>query len=369
MTGNVSRDALRRYAIRRSLFRAPNITDAVTRLGYVQADPIRAPARAQDLILFQRVEGYRIDDLETQYPQLPIIEDTIYNYGFFPETHHALLHPRVHSPYAMRIAKQHKAIREALVRLLDEVDALHPRDAERIVGAGRRTNGWGGTSSTTTIMLDILHREGHARVVRRDKGIRVYARQHLPTDMPAAARARGLVETIVNLYAPIAKSTLLTFLRLIEKRRPGVHCVAMLDSLLREGTYRAAKLDGIEYVWPSTEPLDVEAKDEVRLLAPFDPIVWDRKRFAHFWNWDYRFEAYTPAAKRVRGYYALPMLWRDDVVGWANVRVENNHAIIEPGLAKNIVMDRAFADALDHEASRMAKFLTPRDGNVHSSDA
>ncbi|MGC4048239.1 MAG: crosslink repair DNA glycosylase YcaQ family protein [Paludibaculum sp.] len=50
----------------------------------------------------------------------------------------------------------------------------------------------------------------------------------------------------------------------------------------------------------------------VRLFAPFDPVVWDRLRFETFWGWAYRFEAYTPAPKRVRGYYALPLMWRDD---------------------------------------------------------
>ena len=57
----------------------------------------------------------------------------------------------------------------------------------------------------------------------------------------------------------------------------------------------------------------------MRLLAPFDPVVWDRRRFELFWGWAYRFEAYTPAPKRKLGYYALPLLWRDRVIGWANV--------------------------------------------------
>ena len=56
----------------------------------------------------------------------------------------------------------------------------------------------------------------------------------------------------------------------------------------------------------------------MRLLAPFDPVVWDRRRFELLWGWTYRFEAYTPAPKRTLGYYALPLLWRDAVVGWAN---------------------------------------------------
>ena len=61
----------------------------------------------------------------------------------------------------------------------------------------------------------------------------------------------------------------------------------------------------------------------MRLLAPFDPVVWDRRRFELFWGWAYRFEAYTPAAKRQLGYYALPLLWRDRVIGWGNVSVKN----------------------------------------------
>ncbi len=59
--------------------------------------------------------------------------------------------------------------------------------------------------------------------------------------------------------------------------------------------------------------------EAVRLLAPFDPVVWDRRRFEAFWGWAYRFEAYTPAPRRVRGYYALPLLWRDQVIGWGNL--------------------------------------------------
>ena len=57
----------------------------------------------------------------------------------------------------------------------------------------------------------------------------------------------------------------------------------------------------------------------VRLLAPFDPIVWERRRFEHLWGWDYRFEAYTRPEQRRFGYYAMPLLWGYDVIGWANI--------------------------------------------------
>jgi uncharacterized protein YcaQ len=95
----------------------------------------------------------------------------------------------------------------------------------------------------------------------------------------------------------------------------------------------------------------------VRLLAPFDPVVWDRRRFEIFWNWAYRFEAYTPAPQRVRGYYALPMLWRDQVIGWANLSVLNGALHTELGFTAQRRTDAAFKQALDHELQRISDFL------------
>ncbi len=356
---------LRRYAIGRSLKRAPDLISAVRQLGYVQADPIRAPARAQDLILFQRLDDYRIDDLEREYAALPITEDTIYNYGFFPAEHARLLHPCELGPRRKAFVKKHLALHKKLLALLHRVEDLHPRDAERELAAGRHTNGWGGSSSTTTMLLEILHRQGHARVTRRDAGIRVYAR-HIVDGTPIGGieRAAGLIRTLVNLYAPIPRSSLMTFLRAIESSRKGVECVTEFARAVKRGEYRCEKIDDIEYVWPAEEslvnaPTD-EVRDDVRLLAPFDPVVWDRKRFTHFWGWDYRFEAYTPAKKRIRGYYALPMLWRDDMIGWANVNVEGNNVHVVPGLAKQVQLTDKFHNALDREATRFAKFLKAR---------
>ncbi|MBK7062522.1 MAG: winged helix DNA-binding domain-containing protein [Rubrivivax sp.] len=67
---------------------------AIAKLGFVQADPIRAPARAQDLTLRHRVAGYRAGDLERRYARLPIEEDFFVNYGFLPRATHHLMHPR-----------------------------------------------------------------------------------------------------------------------------------------------------------------------------------------------------------------------------------------------------------------------------------
>src|SRR5881628_869757 len=90
----ITLEDLRRFAVARSLFAPTTLKRALTRLGFVQADPIRAPARAQDLTLRHRVKGYRAGDLERRYASLGIEEDFFINYGFVTREVFALMHPR-----------------------------------------------------------------------------------------------------------------------------------------------------------------------------------------------------------------------------------------------------------------------------------
>src|SRR5260370_19509138 len=90
----ITLDDLRRFTVARSLFTPTTLKRALHRLGFVQADPIRAPARAQDLILRHRVKDYRAGDLERRYRQLGIEEDFFLVYGFVTRSIHVLMHPR-----------------------------------------------------------------------------------------------------------------------------------------------------------------------------------------------------------------------------------------------------------------------------------
>src|ERR1700730_16932475 len=93
----ISLDDLRRFAVARSLFPPTTLKRALHRMGFVQADPIRAPARAQDLILRHRVKDYHAGDLERRYVKLGVDEDFFINYGFVTRTLQALMHPRSNS--------------------------------------------------------------------------------------------------------------------------------------------------------------------------------------------------------------------------------------------------------------------------------
>ncbi len=147
---------LRALAIGHSLFAPTGLQAAVDRLGFVQADPIRAPARAQALILRHRVKGYRIGDLEKSFARLAVEEDYLYAYGFLARRVWQLLHPRV----VPRLSALERRVLEA-VRELGEV---HPRALEARLGDRRVVNAWGGQSKATTRALDHLHHRGHLRV-------------------------------------------------------------------------------------------------------------------------------------------------------------------------------------------------------------
>jgi uncharacterized protein YcaQ len=98
----------------------------------------------------------------------------------------------------------------------------------------------------------------------------------------------------------------------------------------------------------------------VHFLAPFDPVVWDRRRFEHLWGWQYRFEAYVPPARRKLGYYAMPMLWRDQVIGWANAAVAGGRLKVDTGFAMkkpSRVDATAFRSALEREVADLRGFL------------
>jgi uncharacterized protein YcaQ len=125
----------------------------------------------------------------------------------------------------------------------------------------------------------------------------------------------------------------------------------------------------VRWYWPEGEHpthrrhASVDEDETVRLLAPFDPIVWDRERFEALWGWAYRFEAYTPAFKRVRGYYAMPMLWRGQMIGWANATVDAGALRVESGFVRGRrPRGPAFTIAWEAEVERLRAFLGASSG-------
>jgi uncharacterized protein YcaQ len=201
------------------------------------------------------------------------------------------------------------------------------------------------------------------RVVRREGGVRVYApREHAPgpsDDGERRARIDALVDAVVRIYAPLPGASLSFFIRRLRYATPQWRGeIAAAVKRAKERLSRA-RVAGIDWYWSSGEQARVGAPEEsVRLLAPFDPVVQDRSRFELLWGWVYRFEAYTPAPKRKRGYYALPLLWRDRVIGWGNLALRDGALDAEIGYVEGArPRDRVFKRELEAEIERIRRFL------------
>lgn len=351
-----------RAAAWRTLDRSKTVQAALDRLGFVQADPIRSPARAQDLTLLARVPGYRAGDLERLYPGLDAEEDMLPNYGFVTRRVQALLHPR--EVGVTRTEQEHPELLDEVRALLAGREEVHPREVAALLGRGRVVNAWGGQSSASTRALDALHYRGELRVTRRVSGVRLYGpAPHLAAlraaPLPEEERLRGAVHLLAALYGPLPEASLGYLVGLSRFGFPHLHgeLRAAFRRAVRE-ELDGAVVDGLRYVWPAeSPPEDAPAPRGVRLVGPFDPLAWDRRRFAHLHGWAYKFEAYTPAPARQFGYYALPLFQAGRAVGWANLKAAGGALQAEFGFVPGVRQTAALTRGLEAELGRYRAFL------------
>ena len=132
----------------------------------MQADPIRAPARAQDLTLRHRVRDYRAGDLERRYAKLGIEEDFFINYGFVTSALQALMHPRpaTNGRRPWSAARRRKA--ELLLEFVRERGAVHPREVDAHFDHGR-----------VTTRDELLQKLWGRRETHRDRTVDVFVRR------------------------------------------------------------------------------------------------------------------------------------------------------------------------------------------------
>ena len=344
-----SRSQFRSQLVSHSLFPKTTLKRAIDRLGFVQADPIRCPARCQDLILRHRVKNYRAGDLERQYPSLDLEEDYTFAYGFLPTKNRNVVHPR-----------DGRNLSEFERNVIETVEKLGPSnsaDLEEYCGNESVRNAWGGSSKATKQALEAAHHFGYLRVARRENGIRVYeTAPKVKYELAPAERFEKLLLITASLFGPTNQKVLLSELRYLNPVREPIVRKKVLHSLIDQGKLQTLRVGETDYL-RSTAKSNRHPNDSVKLLSPFDPIVRDRDRFEQLWGWTYRFEAYTPASKRVRGYYAMPILWQDDVVGWANATVSEKLLTVEVGYERKPKNVRSFRSALEQEISDLATFL------------
>jgi uncharacterized protein YcaQ len=326
-------------------FNAPfrDIARVLTHHGYVQIDPINVCGRMHDLILRNRVAGYAEGDLmrflhgEEPPPTgrrapLPSAARTAFEHHH-PETGILVAFPLEAWPHlllAMQARTRHTGAwsgrltpreRELAPELLTEIGARGPLGSEDFDDDRRAHRHVWGKSSLVKSTLQKLFFHGRLLIAQRAHNRRRYAlpEQVLPLAVLAQSAAKP-AETARWLALLKLRQRRLALLKREELRLVGdeVQPVTVVDAdcpplfCLRED---AARLE-------RAAEIPASKIKNFLLLAPLDPMIYDRRVTAALWNFDYTWEVYTPPHKRVRGYYALPILAGTELVGHVDPKAD-----------------------------------------------
>ena len=322
------RDA-RRLAVKGQRLSGPRpatIMDTVNELGWVQMDPVRPVARTEQLVLWSRLGSrFRVEELE----RLLWEERSLFEYwAFIVPTSSFGVHRETMRRYpngpghtlARRAnttnwLKTHASVRREVLRRLRADGPLRTRDFTATALEEWKGGGWSDDKSIA-MMLETLWAKGEVMVVGREHQERVWdlAERRLPADQPRLAApevARRIVDTQLRALG-VASSK--QFGWAFDGRPQGWE--RALADLVREGTVVPAKVQGQPGEWyMHADVLARPWRPRTVLLSPFDRLVHDRNRALALFDFFYRLEMYVPRDKRQYGYYVLPILHGDRLIG------------------------------------------------------
>ena len=309
----------------------PTVAAALAHHGYVQIDTINVCGLMQDLILRNRVTGYREGDLMRHLhgdsTPLPAAERTAFEHHH-PDTHvlvafpleawpHLLAamrtRPRRHGAWSGKLTlREH----ELAPHILSEIAARGPLSSGDIADQRRARRSVWGSASLAKSTLQKLFFHGRVLISRRDGNRRLYdlPERVLPAAVLAApeptlaetSRWLALLKLRQRRLATLKRTELELLADQVQRVTvDGADCLSLF--CLREDT---PLLDEIQ-----NRESEIENPPSPLLLAPLDPLIYDRRVTAILWDFTYTWEAYTPPHKRTRGYYALPILDGTEVVG------------------------------------------------------
>ena len=398
----VSAAVARRFLVVRHLLAPPrslpaepeSVLRVVDRLGSLQFDPLEVAGRNHDLVLLARISGYRREWTDHWlYEDRRLYETYNKSLNIVPVAElpwYRHIWDRMRARHEAGAFDDHAPLVEELLGRIREQGALLPRD----VGAREAIDWYWRPTNQVRAILEALAEVGTIGIARREGNLRVYdlAERLFPAEVLADQR-------------PVREQQLHRFLA--RYRGHGLLGASGNQELWVGGTgyaadrsaMRAELLDAGRLVAVTVEGLkgerfvvaeDVtfldqaerEVRDEalpggnpagVTFLAPLDPLCWDRDLLRRLFDFDYVWEVYVPAAKRRWGYYVLPVLYGDRLVGRIEPRIERRAGTLrveglwwesgfdplaEPGFAC------AFAEALDahREFAGVAGVTLPRQG-------
>jgi uncharacterized protein YcaQ len=327
-SGSLSLARARRVAVTAQLLTSPrprSVLEVVERLGSVQMDPTRAVARTEHLVLWSRLgRRFRVAELE----RLLWNERSLFEYRAFIlpvselAVHRATMrrYPSTDAArhaYVRRYLRENRGFRRYVLDRLRDEGPLPTRALEDRSAVGWRTGGWNDEGRNTGMMLEVLWAKGEVMIAGRDGQARLWdlAERRLPVDgtrLTTGEEARRLLDVQLRALG-IARTN--RFGSTFEGARPPGWERA-LRSLERDGRAIPVRVDGTRGSWwAHAEVLDRAFRPRTVLLSPFDRLVHDRARTEELFGFRFRLEIYVPKAKREYGYFVMPILHGDRLVG------------------------------------------------------
>ena len=286
----VSREEARRIAVRAQLLdgSARGVLSTVRRLGFLQIDTVTTVAPPQHLVLYSRLgpryDRARLDRLLWKTRQLFEADAFIYPIEDLPLVLARMRRRREDNARERRIAqflKENASYRRHVLRELERRGPLLSREIEDHAGFRREAHRWWGDRKMA-LMLMVLSARGQVAVVGRRQGQRLW-------------------DLAQRWYPEVEKVTWPEARKIVAERKARTQGVRF-----ERGRWLAHPDAG-----------DGPVPDRAVLLSPFDRLVYDRDRAEALWDFRYRLEMFVPRDKREYGYYVLPLLVGDAVVGRA----------------------------------------------------
>jgi len=340
-----------------------SVLDAIRRMGQLQIDTISVVNRSPYLVLYSRIGDFDTAWLEQLLVQGKIFEGWSHEACFLPIEDYRMLAADFAdvNPWRRRrraFVEEHRDRAEELIELIRANGPVRSADFERTTPRG---GGWWSERKHEKLLLEALLVEGTVMVVRRDNFQRVYGlREHV---LPAWENAHAATPEEADDFR-VAKSIdalgVATSRWIADYyRMPVARAAKALARLLKQGIVHETTIEGLGSAYLHASNLGLARKavegrlepQRTALLSPFDPVVWHRRRAAELFDFEYRIECYTPAEKRVYGYFTLPILHRGNLVGRLDPKAHRAAGVFEVKalhLEAGFIPDDRFVTELAH---------------------
>lgn len=350
---------------------AKALAELVRRLGVVQIDSVNVLIRSHYLPIYSRRGAYKSALLEhAAYDDRLLFEYWGHEASFLPMESHPLFRWRMDDARngigtwggLKRYASTHK---ELVKGVLDQLHERGPLGASELIDGGKSRGAWWGWSQGKQIM-EWLFWSGQVTTARRRNFERIYdlTERVLPEPIqklrvpPRDEAQRELMLIGARAMGVATARDLRDYFRL-----PAKDSAARLTELVEAGKLLPVSVEG----WKQQGYLHHEAalppatkvSGLAALLSPFDSLIWERQRTERLFDFHFRLEIYTPLHKRVHGYYVLPLLLGDRVVGRVDLKSDRQSGVLQVkgGSVEAGVAVKAVVPALAHELSELAVWL------------